>query len=139
MSGDLKDSTVIIVDDSNTMRRIIRRFLENSGTGMILEAKDGKQALDIIRGETVDLVVSDLNMPRMDGLELLDAIRSTEAQKAGQGHRVCFIMLTVEAVQKTMNLALEKGADSYIVKPVTERVFIEAVMSAMDCSRSDQP
>ena len=134
MTGILEEASVMVVDDSNTMRRIICRFLENCGTKRILEARNGKEALDIFISEKVDLVISDLNMPRMNGLELLEAVRTQEAEEGG---RVCFVMLTVEAVQKTMNLALDKGADSYIVKPVTERVFIEAVVTAMEGRRPE--
>ena len=128
MAGPFENITILIVDDSLSMRRIIRKFFENSGGTLIREAGDGRAALEILETWPADLVVSDLNMPRMNGLELLDAVRQREA---GAG-RSCFVMLTVEAIQKTMNKALEKGADSYIVKPVTEKVFIEEVLAALE-------
>lgn len=135
MNRSLDTIRVMIVDDSRSMRRIVRRFLENGGAEGILEATDGKEALELLGSEGVELVVSDLNMPRMNGLELLQAVRAREAAK-GDGPGICFVMLTVEAVQKTMNQALEMGADSYIVKPVTETIFMGEIGAALERSRS---
>ncbi len=130
MTRSLTDLKVLVVDDSKSMRRIVLRFLTSAGVSEIQEAKDGKAALEIMETFPADLLVSDLNMPRMNGLELLTLVREKE-----ENSRLCFVMLTVEAVQKTMNLALKKGADSYIVKPVTESVFISEIKAALDRRR----
>lgn len=130
MTDRVQHTAILIVDDSLSMRRIIRKFLENSGAANLREAGDGQAALEILDTWEADLVVSDLNMPRMNGMDLLESVREKERRK-GAG-RACFIILTVEAIQKTMNQALAKGADSYIVKPVTETVFMEEVLAALD-------
>lgn len=110
---------ILIVDDSLSMRRIVRRFLENSGCGHVLEAGDGLAALDVLAAEPVDLIVSDFHMPRMDGMAFLEQVKESPEYRD-----IPFVMLTVEAIQKSMNQALSMGVDSYIVKPVTESVFI---------------
>ena len=127
MTGRLSDLRVLVVDDSRSMRRIVRRFLENNGVKTIAEARHGRSAMEEIQSETPDLIISDLNMPVMNGMELLTAVRSEHAF-----HAIPFIMLTVEAIQKTMNQALERGVDAYIVKPVTEALFIQEIKKVLD-------
>lgn len=123
---ELSDLRTLVVDDSTSMRRIVRRFLENHGVRKIAEAENGRDALELIQFQPLDLIVSDLNMPVMNGMDLLTAVRSDASFKA-----VPFIILTVEAVQKTMNQALAIGADAYIVKPVTENLFIQEVVRVL--------
>jgi len=113
---------VLIVDDSRAMRRIIRGYLERSGISRIAEAGNGQAALDLIRFQALDLIISDLNMPVMNGMELLKALKSES-----EFEQITFVILTVEAIQKTMNRALAMGPDSYILKPVTEGLFIREV------------
>ena len=79
-------------------------------------------AMDLVRFQDLDLIVSDLNMPVMTGLELLEKVKSDPELNG-----ICFVILTVEGIQKTMNRALNLGADSYIVKPVTEDLFIAEI------------
>jgi two-component system chemotaxis response regulator CheY len=114
---------ILLVDDSLSMRRIIGTFLGNHGFTHLLEAGDGMEALAIVNSSRVDLIVSDLNMPRMDGMEFLERIKANPDTRD-----IRFIMLTVEAIQKTMNKALSMDIDSYIVKPVTEKVFMEELL-----------
>ena len=122
MSTQISELRVLVVDDSRSMRRIMRRFLENSGVRKIAEAEHGRAAMERIEFQPLDLIISDLNMPVMDGMALLTAVRSDPSYQD-----IPFVMLTVEAVQKTMNQALAKGADAYIVKPVTEHLLIQEV------------
>lgn len=117
------DLQILIVDDSASMRRIVKKFLENTGFHKILEASNGVYAMDRVQNESIDLIISDLNMPNMDGLELLKAVRSNSSTKD-----IPFIMLTVEAIQRTMNKAIALDVDSYIVKPVTQKLFIEEMI-----------
>lgn len=126
MTGKFEDLRVLIVDDSRSMRRIIRGYLEQSGVSRIAEAGNGQAAMDLIRFQELELIVSDLNMPVMTGMELLKVLKSNP-----KFQEICFIVLTVEAIQKTMNRALEMGADSYVVKPVGEKVFIQEVKRAL--------
>lgn len=125
MHPELKDLRVLVVDDSRAMRRIVKGFMDDTGVKEIVEAAHGRAALEIMAVTPVDLVVCDLNMPVMNGLELLQAVR------AGGQENLCFVMLTVEAVQKTMNQSLALGADSYIVKPVTKAVFLDEVRQVL--------
>lgn len=110
---------ILIVDDSRSMRRIVRKFLENNGFNHILEAADGFGALSALEDQEIHLVISDLNMPKMGGMELLEKVKAHERFK-----KIPFVILTVEAIQKTMNQALGMGVDSYIVKPIKEQLFI---------------
>ncbi len=118
---------ILIVDDSLSMRRIIRKFLANNGFTHVLEAGNGSKALEIIHSTQVDLIVSDLHMPIMDGMAFLERIKANAKTRD-----IRFIMLTVEATQKTMNKALSMAVDSYIVKPVTEKVFMEELMRVIN-------
>ncbi|WDP90269.1 MAG: response regulator [Desulfobacter sp.] len=117
---------VLVVDDSISMRRIIRGFLERNGVTRIAEAGNGQAALELIRFQALDLIISDLNMPVMNGMELLETLNGDQEFRA-----IPFVILTVEANQKTMNLALETGADSYIVKPVSEAPFIKEIQRVL--------
>lgn len=103
---------ILIVDDSPFMRNLVRKFLLNDGFTLLLEASNGKEAFEIAQSQPVDLIISDLNMPKMDGMELLVKIKNSS-----QGTFIKFIMITVEAFQKTMNKAFKLKVDSYIVKP----------------------
>ncbi len=114
-----KNMKILIVDDSQSMRRIVRKFLSNNGFDNLVEANHGKKALEILQNNSVDLIISDLNMPVMDGLEMLQIVKLDDRTKD-----IPFIMLTVEAIQKTMNRALALNVDSYIVKPISETLFI---------------
>ncbi|MBU1340404.1 MAG: response regulator [Proteobacteria bacterium] len=115
---------ILIVDDSLSMRRIVKKFIENSGFHNVMEAGDGIEALDIVQKQkTIDLIISDLNMPNMNGLEFLKIVKEDSRTKD-----IPFIMLTVEAIQRTMNKAIALGVDSYIVKPIAEKVFINEML-----------
>lgn len=113
---------ILIVDDSLSMRRIVKKFLLNNEFSNFYEAEDGEQALSILRNDGIDLIISDLNMPVMDGLTFLEKVK-----KSPETEQIPFIMLTVEAIQKTMNKAIALSVDSYIVKPVTEDQFMAEV------------
>lgn len=116
------DMVVLIVDDSLSMRRIVKKFFENNGFHHMIEAENGIQALEILKEKKVQLIVSDLNMPEMDGMEFLKTVKSD-----AQLQQIPFVLLTVEAIQKTMNEALGYGVDSYIVKPITEKLFLREI------------
>ncbi|MCP4722896.1 MAG: response regulator [Desulfobacteraceae bacterium] len=119
--------TILLVDDSLSMRRIIRKFLTNQGFTNVLEAGNGAEALEIIDSTRVELIVSDLHMPIMDGMTFLEQIKANTRTRD-----IRFIMLTVEATQATMNKALSMNIDSYIVKPVSENIFFEELMRVIN-------
>ena len=107
--------SVLIVDDSSTIRKIISRCLQAElGISEVWEAGDGQEALDLLAKRTVSVVLSDINMPRMDGLQLLAAIKQKEAWNS-----MPVLMITTEGGAETVVDAVKKGAAGYIKKPFT--------------------
>jgi two-component system chemotaxis response regulator CheY len=117
---------VLIVDDSNTMRKIVTRSLRQAGLDFdeILEAGDGLEALAVLRKEKVDLVLSDINMPNMDGLAFL---REKAADASLNGIPV--VMITTEAGTDVIGEAKSLGAVGSIKKPFTPDQIQETVGS----------
>jgi two-component system chemotaxis response regulator CheY len=105
---------VLVVDDFATMRKIVRNILKQIGFTNIVEADDGANALEIIKSEKVDFVVTDWNMPNMTGLELLKNIRAENNAKD-----VPVLMVTAEGLANNVVDAVKAGVDNYIVKPFT--------------------
>lgn len=105
---------ILVVDDFATMRRIIKNVLKQIGFMNVLEADDGTTALGILKKEKVDLIISDWNMPKMTGLDLLKAVRGDESMKT-----LPFLMVTAEAQKDNVLQAVQAGVSNYIVKPFT--------------------
>lgn len=103
---------VLLVDDSGTMRTIQKRCLNKLGIEDVAEAEDGIQALQIFETATFDVVLSDWNMPNMDGLSLLKEIRQRNKQ-------IPVIMITTEAERARVVMAIQAGVSDYLVKPFT--------------------
>jgi len=103
-----KSSTILVVDDEPQIRRVMRATLTAEGY-TIVEARDGQEALEKFRSDRPDLVILDMNMPGMDGVEACREIRSSS--------NVPIIMLTVRSAEKDKVRALDAGADDYVVKP----------------------
>ncbi|WP_457600357.1 chemotaxis response regulator CheY [Hydrogenivirga sp.] len=114
------DIRILVVDDMSTMRRIIRTILNQLGYSNIEEAENGKQALAKLKKEKFDFVVTDWNMPEMDGLSLVKAIRSDDELK-----HIPVLMVTAEAKKENVMEALKAGVNNYIVKPFTPEVLKE--------------
>ncbi len=104
----------LVVDDFSTMRRIVRNLLKELGYVNADEAEDGAIALQKLKNGQFDFVVSDWNMPNMDGLQLLQAIRADPALK-----HLPVLMITAEAKKENIIAAAQSGAHGYIVKPFT--------------------
>lgn len=115
-----KDLTVLIVDDFVTMRRIVKKILRDLDFQNIIEAEDGSAALDVLKSTKVDLIVSDWNMPRMNGLELLKLVRGTDSIK-----EIPFLMVTAEAQKENIIEAVKAKVSNYIVKPFTAATLEE--------------
>ena len=113
---------VLVVDDFATMRRIVKNILTQLGYKNIIEADDGSTAVDILKSEKVDMIISDWNMPKMTGLELLKHVRS-DADLADTP----FIMVTAEAQQDNIILAVKAKVSQYIVKPFTAETLGEKI------------
>ena len=108
---------ILIVDDFATMRRILKNILKQLGFSNITEADDGTVALEELKNNAFDIVISDWNMPKMSGLDLLKAVRAGEA---GDGHaKVPFLMVTAEAQKQNVIEAVQAGVSNYVVKPFT--------------------
>ena len=114
---------IMLVDDSNTMRRIQRNALEQAGLADIVEAIDGKDAYDKLFVNEVGLILLDINMPNMNGMELLRAIRATDRFKD-----IKVIMCTSESEKQKIVDAMKAGANNYIVKPFTPKVLSTKLM-----------
>lgn len=105
---------VLVVDDFATMRRIIKNVLKQIGFTKILEADDGTTALAVLKNNKVDLIISDWNMPKMTGLDLLKKVRGEESTKS-----IPFLMVTAEAQKDNVLQAVQAGVSNYVVKPFT--------------------
>ncbi|ARB48020.1 chemotaxis response regulator CheY [Alloalcanivorax xenomutans] len=109
-----KNMSILVVDDFPTMRRIIRSLLKELGFGNVDEAEDGQEALTKLRGGGFQFVVSDWNMPNLDGLEMLKQIRADSDL-----NHLPVLMVTAEAKKENIIAAAQAGANGYIVKPFT--------------------
>lgn len=105
---------VLVVDDFSTMRRIVKNLLRDLGFTNIQEADDGSTALPMLQGGDFDFVVTDWNMPGMQGIDLLKAIRAD----ANLAH-IPVLLITAEAKKEQIVMAAQAGVNGYIVKPFT--------------------
>jgi len=112
----MKSLKVLIVDDSSVMRKIVERALRQAGLdlGVVQEANNGAEALAELSGTTFDLILSDINMPVMDGLEFLKNLAGLESAKG-----IPVVMITAEGSEASVLEALSHGARGYIRKPFT--------------------
>lgn len=115
-----KNLRFLVVDDFSTMRRIVRNLLKEIGFNNVEEAEDGMDALNKLRTGPFDFVVSDWNMPNMDGLELLQSIRAD-----GDLGNIPVLMVTAEAKKENIIAAAQAGASGYVVKPFTAATLEE--------------
>jgi two-component system, chemotaxis family, chemotaxis protein CheY len=117
--------TALIADDAGAVRRSVRWILEPAGL-QVLEAPDGQAALEALRANKVDVLIADLNMPRMDGLELIRAVRA-DAKLRG----IPVLMMTTEMRPQDVMKAYDAGADMYLVKPSSPAVIRYKVLSLL--------
>jgi two-component system chemotaxis response regulator CheY len=127
MSADMK---FLIVDDFSTMRRIVRGLLKEIGYNNADEAEDGQVALNMLKSSHYDFVVSDINMPNMNGFDLLKNIRAEESLK-----NLPVLMVTAEAKKEDIVLAAQNGASGYIVKPFTKATLEEKLTKIIQKSQ----
>lgn len=116
------DLKFLIVDDFSTMRRIVRGLLKEMGCNNADEAEDGAIALNMLKAQKFDFVVSDINMPNMNGFDLLKGIKAEDSLK-----HIPVLMVTAEARKEDIVLAAQSGAAGYIVKPFTKATLEEKV------------
>lgn len=115
-----KGMSILVVDDFPTMRRIVRSLLKELGFSNVEEAEDGQEALSKLKSGGIQFVISDWNMPNMDGLEMLKRIRADEVLKPTP-----VLMITAEAKKDNIVAAAQAGANGYIVKPFTAATLEE--------------
>ncbi len=120
---------ILIVDDSSVMRKIVERCLRQAGIELeqVLEAGHGGEALAHLSEQMVDLILCDINMPVMDGLEFVQQLRATE-----NGKTVPVVMITTEGSEAHVVQALSRGANGYIRKPFTPEQVKEHVLPVLE-------
>jgi two-component system chemotaxis response regulator CheY len=115
-----KNMKILVVDDFSTMRRIIKNLLKDLGFTSIQEADDGSTALPMLQQGDFDFVVTDWNMPGMQGIDLLRAIRADDSLK-----HLPVLMVTAEAKKEQIVAAAQAGVNGYVVKPFTAATLKE--------------
>jgi two-component system chemotaxis response regulator CheY len=120
------DLKFLIVDDFSTMRRIVRGLLKEMGCNNADEAEDGAVALNMLKNGKFDFVVSDINMPNMNGFDLLKAVKADESLR-----HIPVLMVTAEARKEDIVMAAQSGAAGYIVKPFTKATLEEKVQKIL--------
>lgn len=118
---------ILIVDDFSTMRRIVRNLLKELGFSNVDEAEDGAVALQKLQQGGFEFVVTDWNMPNLDGLQLLQAIRRAPTLK-----HLPVLMITAEAKRENIITAAQAGANGYIVKPFTAATLAEKLQKIFE-------
>ena len=113
---------ILVVDDFQTMRRIIRGVLKELGFANVVEADNGVRALEILKGEKIDFIVSDWNMPEMTGIELLKTVRASEEWKD-----LPFLMVTAEGKSEQVLDAVKNRVNNYVIKPFTPATLQEKI------------
>ena len=113
---------ILIVDDFATMRRMVRNILKQLGYNHVFEADDGTSAVEILKKEKIQFIISDWNMPQMSGIDLLKTVRSTEEWKS-----LPFLMVTAEGQKENVLEAVKYKVSNYIVKPFTPEVLMEKI------------
>lgn len=116
------DIRILVVDDFSTMRRIIKKILKDLGFNNIVEADDGSTAIDVLKSEKIDFIISDWIMPNTTGLELLRYVRSNQEYKD-----IPFLMVTAEAQKEKVIDAVKAKVSHYIVKPFTADTLKEKI------------
>jgi two-component system chemotaxis response regulator CheY len=127
MPADPSKVKFLVVDDFSTMRRIVRNLLKELGFTNVDEAEDGAIALQKLKGGAFDFIVSDWNMPNMDGLTLLQNVRADPALK-----HLPLLMITAEAKKENIIAAAQAGASGYIVKPFTAATLNEKLVKIFE-------
>lgn len=121
-----KNMRILVVDDFQTMRRIVINLLKQLGFSNVVEASDGKEALEKVHSDKIDLVISDWNMPNMTGIEFLRELRADEKFKA-----LPFIMVTAEGKKENVIAAVHAGVNNYVVKPFNAATLKEKLIKVV--------
>jgi two-component system chemotaxis response regulator CheY len=125
------ESNILVVDDSAAIRKILQRVLRQTGMaiGEIHDAGDGQEALEALRTKEIGLVLSDINMPKMDGLQLLAAMKNTP-----QWRDIPVVMITTEGGETKVGEAVKLGAVGYVRKPFTADQIKEKLAGILEAA-----
>lgn len=121
-----KNMRILVVDDFQTMRRIIINLLKQLGFNNTAEADDGTTGWDKVAVEKFDLIISDWNMPKMTGIDFLKKVRATDQFKT-----IPFIMVTAEGKRENVIAAVQAGVSNYIVKPFNAATLKEKMVKVI--------
>ena len=123
------DSDILVVDDSAAIRKILTRVLRQTGMAIqtIHEAGDGQEALAVMAQHRIDLVLSDINMPKMDGLQLLASLKAS-----AKWHNIPVVMITTEGGETKVAEAVRLGAAGYVRKPFTADQIKEKLVGILE-------
>jgi two-component system chemotaxis response regulator CheY len=126
------ESDVLVVDDSAAIRKILQRVLRQTGMAIrtIHEAGDGQEALEVMNAHKVDLVLTDINMPKMDGLQFLASVKAS-----AQWRQVPVVMITTEGGETKVGEAVKLGAAGYVRKPFTADQIKEKLAGILESAR----
>jgi two-component system, chemotaxis family, chemotaxis protein CheY len=127
----MSSTTFLVVEDSPTMRQLLACTLRRLKDCRIIEAVDGIDALKKLTTERVDLVITDINMPMMDGLKLVALIRGNTRTKT-----LPIIIVTTEGADEDRKRGLALGADAYIPKPVQPAALLQTIATLLEASRN---
>lgn len=117
-----EDLNILIVDDSPTMRRIIKNTLERIGYKNSIDASNGKEAIDMLKDNNINFVITDWNMPEMNGLEFV-----TELRSQSEYENLPILMITTRGMKDDVLQAVQAGVNNYIVKPFTPETLEEKI------------
>jgi two-component system chemotaxis response regulator CheY len=113
--------TILTVDDSRTMRDMLRMALTDAGF-QVIQAEDGVHGLEVLAGETPDVIVTDINMPRMDGYGFIEGVRADPVHRT-----IPILVLSTESSQEKKVRARDAGATGWIVKPFNPEKLVDAI------------
>jgi two-component system chemotaxis response regulator CheY len=127
-----KDTRILVIDDMPSIRDLVKSQLKSMGFQSIVEAQDGQEGLQVLDkrlmdGEPIQLVISDWNMPKLKGLELLKKVRASAEFKD-----LPFVLLTSEAEREQVTEAVLSGVSQYIVKPFSAKIFEDKLKTVWD-------
>ncbi len=122
----MKDKKILVVDDVQSMRLVVKFTLEEMGYKFIDQALNGKLALEMLKTTHYDLIISDMEMPILDGLEFLHQLRADEKHKS-----IPFIMLTAIADKEKINEAINQTISGYVLKPVNPSILKQRILHAL--------
>ena len=127
------ESDVLVVDDSAAIRKILQRVLRQTGMSIrtIFEAGDGQEALERLRSSKVDLVLTDINMPKMDGLQMLAAMKANAEWRS-----IPVVMITTEGGETKVGEAVRLGATGYVRKPFTADQIKEKLSGILESAEA---